>query len=100
MPGSTEEYNTSVNKHNSHCTRLLGRITWCYLQSHPVRVCKVPQRPGLHLAAPSQDPVEPVSLLAIQPLHVDLWQTGCTAANIGAKASQRLFCAYVPLKKG
>lgn len=51
------------------------------MQSHPVRVCKVPQRPGLHLAAPSEDPLQPVALLAVQPLHVDLWQTGCTPAN-------------------
>lgn len=49
--------------------------------SHPVRVCKVPQRPGLHLAAPSEDSLQPVALLAVQPLHVDLWQTGCTPAN-------------------
>lgn len=48
---------------------------------HPVRVCKVPQRPGLHLAAPSLKPSQPVSLLAVQPLHVDLWQTGCTAEH-------------------
>ena len=50
------------------------------LQSHPVRVCKVPQRPGLHLSAPSKSPLDPVCLLAVQPLHVDLWQTGCTAS--------------------
>lgn len=88
-----------------HCNRLAQQVQsmlhMCvrpyhgpYLQSHPVRVCKVPQRPGLHLTAPSQDPSEPVSLLAIQPLHVDLWQTGCTAGNPGPKVRQQSPCAY------
>ena len=95
---ATYQYTT----HSSHCTYLFGHITYsdCYLQSHPVRVCKVPQRPGLHLAAPSQDPLEPALLLAVQPLHVDLWQTGCTAGNTSGKVNQDLTCAYVPFKKG
>lgn len=63
------------------------------VQSHPVRVCKVPQRPGLHLAAPSSKTSQPVSLLAVQPLHVDLWQTGCTAEH--SKQQVRTDMAFI-----
>ena len=53
------------------------------LQSHPVRVCKVPQRPGLHLAVPADSPSQPVNLLAVQPLHVELWSTGAASQSGG-----------------
>lgn len=50
-------------------------------QAHPVRVCKIPERPAVHLAAPSSSAEQPVRLLAVQARHVDLWQTATTAAT-------------------
>lgn len=43
--------------------------------------------------------MEPVSFLAVQPLHVDLWQTGCTAGHTGGKVIQHSSCACMLLKK-